>query len=264
MGKLVDFKFTGSVGGLTAYEMRGSDKIIVRQKGGPSKKRIKKDPQFENTRRNISEFGGRSTAAGWIMRMLLFQKALGDYNIAGPLNAVLKPIQVLDTTGAWGKRAVMLSKNPQLLEGFPLNNRYPFDSVLRTTLSHELSRDTLSARINIPALLPGINFHTSTQYPMFSIMVMLGVVPDLVHTELGYKPVHPGYEKIAPAMVETEWYPVLKGSPATVLELGVNAIPPDQSFSLMLSIGIRFGVMLGENTIEQAKQAGSAKILAMA
>ena len=57
-------QFTGSLQNLSFYKMRGSDKIIVRKKGGPSRKQVKHSPNFENTRHNNSEFGGRALAAG--------------------------------------------------------------------------------------------------------------------------------------------------------------------------------------------------------
>jgi hypothetical protein len=43
------------------------DTIIIRLKGGPSKRMIKSHPSFELTRRNNKEFGARSTASKWIM-----------------------------------------------------------------------------------------------------------------------------------------------------------------------------------------------------
>jgi hypothetical protein len=264
MGKLVEFNFTGPLGNLTAYKMRGVDGIVVRQKGGASKERIKTDPKFINTRHNNAEFGGRATATRWIMLMLRPQKALADHNIAGPLNALMRPVQLLDTVSKKGKRAVTLSKNPRLLEGFSLNQKNTFDGTLRTSLGHSLSRDTLSAHIDIPALLPGINFYAPQRHSMYRVIAMLGVVPDLVYQEQGYEPSDPAYSMINPAMAGTEWYPVLKGSPATALALDIKTTPPDQSFSLMLSVGICYGAMLGATEIEQVKHAGSAKILAMA
>ena len=73
--------------------MKGSDKIILRTKGGASKEKIKKGKEFATTRRLNSEFGGRAVASKYIMRSLFPLKALADYNIAGPLNALIKPIQ---------------------------------------------------------------------------------------------------------------------------------------------------------------------------
>jgi hypothetical protein len=254
----------GSIGNVSAYKMRGSDKIILRTKGGPSGKRIRNAPEFDLTRRNNSEFSGRATASKWIMSMLSQLKPLADHNIAGPLNALMKPIQELDKTSDYGMRNVVLSGNPRLLEGFSLNRGTSFDSMLRSPLPCSLSRETLSARVEIPALLPGINFHAQRKDPMFSIIAMLGIVPDLFYDADRYKPSSHAYTSLGAKAVNTDWYPVLGGAPATTLELKLEGMPPDQSFSLMLSVGICFGAMHDAATIKQVKHAGSAKVLAMA
>lgn len=124
MAKLTsDIQFTGSLGNLSAYKMRGIDHTILRTKGGPSSAQIKKDPAFDVVRRNNAEFSGRAAASRWIMRMMWPQKALADYNIAGPLNALVKPIQELDKESAFGQRNIVLSKNKLLLQGFSLNRK---------------------------------------------------------------------------------------------------------------------------------------------
>jgi hypothetical protein len=78
--------FTGSLYNISAYKRRDMDTIIIRSNGGPSKRMIKSHPSFELTRKNNKEFGGRSTASKWIMRILYPLKPLSDYNISGPLN----------------------------------------------------------------------------------------------------------------------------------------------------------------------------------
>jgi hypothetical protein len=44
--------YTGSLGELSAYRLRGTDRIIIRRKSGPSKKQIKQNHRFEMTRRS--------------------------------------------------------------------------------------------------------------------------------------------------------------------------------------------------------------------
>src|SRR5579862_1387448 len=123
-----EFEFTGSLGNLSAYKMRGVDRIVIRTKGGASRDKILKSPEFELTRRNISEFSGCSTAGRWVRYALYSQRALADYNISGPLNALMKSMQLLDKVSEWGKRSILLSKNPTLLEGFSLNRYVTFES----------------------------------------------------------------------------------------------------------------------------------------
>src|SRR5258705_12505726 len=83
--------FTGSLHNISAYKRRDMDNIIC-LKGGPSKRMSKSKPSLDLTRGNNKEFGGRSTASKWIMRILYPLKPLSDYHISGPLNSTLKPV----------------------------------------------------------------------------------------------------------------------------------------------------------------------------
>lgn len=203
------FEFTGSVGNLSAYRMRGSDKIIIRTKGGASKEKIKKAPQFELTRRNNHEFGGRSTTVKWIRRMLHPVKELADYNIAGSLNALLKPVQALDAISEWGKCNVCLSKAPHLLEGFSFNKHNSFDSIVRNPVRCTITKESLTANIELPELMPGINFFVPGRFAFFSHVVSFGVVPDVFYGKNNYHAAT-GYNEFYPSTVYTNWHPGAK------------------------------------------------------
>jgi len=263
MAKLnASFTFIGPIDNLSAYTMRGVDGIILRKKGGASKNKIKRSAKFENTRKLNAEFGGRATAGKWVRSVLHYQKPMADYNISGPINALLKHVQKLDPRpGAFGKRSVLLSKSPSILDGFSLNRKTPLDSIIRSPLLYSVSRNTLSAHIDIPALMPGINFNTNEKSPVYSLVATLGIVPDLFYGKRNYVPSSGNYQMFNNVSAMTAWYPVTKGSPALTLDLQHTATPPDQLFSLVLSIGIRFGAMLDANMVQQVKYAGAAKIL---
>src|SRR3979490_2115183 len=96
------FGFLGGMSNVSAYKRKDMEGIILRRKGGPSKKKIKTHESFVVTRKNNEEFGGRSSASKWIRRTLLPLKPLSDYNIAGPINALLKPIQEMDSLSEFG------------------------------------------------------------------------------------------------------------------------------------------------------------------
>jgi len=258
-----NFGFNGPLGNISAYKMRGVEGIVLRRKGGASKEKVKTSPRMENTRKHNAEFGGRATAGKWIRAMLHHQMPMAGFNVTGAINSLLTPIQKLDTVNPLGKRDVVLTKNPWLLEGFSMNREKGFDTIIRNPLSWSISRDTLSARIDIPALLPGINFLTAEKYPLYSIVATLGVIPDFFCTANGYYPSSRDYQGYSMHMSETEWFPVLQGSPAQTLEMKLPLTPPDQSFSLMLSIGLRFGTMRSASDISQVTHAGAAKILGM-
>ena len=254
--------FTGSIGDLTAYTMRGTDGVILRSKSGPTKEEIKHSPAYNITRRNNSEFGGRSTATSGIMRGLYLQKPLADYRIAGTLNALLKPIQVLDTESEFGKRNVCLSKQPHLLAGFQLNNQAPFDTIVRTPVVYTLSREELRATIDIAELVPGINLVVPNDHPYYRFQAMLAIVPDVFSAGDNYK-ADPSYDRLFPEAVRTEWFPLESGSPDIHLALQLPTPPVNAAFSVMLSIGICMGKVGHGGKIEQVKKAGAAKIVAV-
>jgi hypothetical protein len=257
--------FTGTLGNLSAYTMRGSDKIILRHKGGPSKEQIKTHPHFDLTRRYNAEFGGRASTSSEIMRIVYPHKALGDFNLAPALNKLLVTVQHWDTESDLGRRNVCLSRNPQILEGFDLNKKNIFSSIIRSPLNYSLSRSSAEASINIPALLPGINFFVPDKYPFFSIIVTVGVVPDMIYSDT--------FKKYKPAVkfptshifheASTLWMPCINGSEATTLELTIQNLPSGNNWSLAMAIGIRFANVNTEGKPQQAKYAGAAKILAM-
>jgi hypothetical protein len=259
-----DFSFTGRLGNISAYRMKGSDQTILRTRGGASKDKIKHDPRFEKQRRVNVEFGGRGTATKCLRKALFPLPQLADYNFTSSLNALTNPIQELDTISEFGKRNIYFSKNPQLLEGFNLNRRNTFDSIVRNPLSYELNKDALIAQINFPALLPGINFFVPPgNHPAFSFVAVIGLVPDLVVSVKSYTPLNDACS----GYVTSEWFPVMNGSPAVVLEPNLTKLLSWQTlvspFTVMLSVGIRFGTMAMNNDIAQVKHAGAAKILAM-
>ncbi len=263
MGKIEQgVEFTGSVGNFTAYRMRGVDGIVVRKKVGVSKERIKNDLKFVRTRENNAEFSGRSAASQSIMRALFPLKALADYNIAGPLNALLRPIQVADPISERGQRSVELSRSPALLEGFSLNRKTVFESIVRAPLTATVSRETMSAEVVIPALMPDINFKPQGKHPLYSLEAALGLVPDFFFSPKRYRPAHPNYPvNLNCVSATSEWLSSMSRSEATTLALKLDFTPPDGHFTLMLSIGIRFGYPVAGNRVEQVKYAGAAKVL---
>lgn len=262
MAQLIgDILFTGSLQKLSAYKMRGSDKIILRKKGGPSREKIKKSPRFELTRRNNMEFGGRATAAQKVKRILHPLQFLADYNFTGPLNALLKPIQTMDTVNELGQRNILLSQNPRLLEGFTLNRRFLFDTIVRNPIAYTLSKDSLQASIDIPALMPNLNFVAPGNYQWYRFIAVMGIVPDLFYTAHGYKPME-NHKDFYPEIQETAWLPVNSASAPVTLSLQVNDEPKTSSYSCMLAIGIAFGTMI-EGTVQPVRYIGGAKIVAV-
>lgn len=252
---------SGKVDGLSFYKMRGVEQTIVRRSSGHTKEKVKNDPQLDLVRRITSEFGGRAKASKYLMRGLIFQKPMADYNIAGPLTALMKPVQDLDMVSEYSKRSILLSGHPHYMKGFSLNKKHPFDSVVRYPVMATVDRETLSAKVGFPALMPAVNFVPPVSHPYYAFRVSLAIVPDIVYGAYGYGPTHPDYPENSAEYIDTNWFPLLKGSPAMEVAITSNVLPPDTHFTMILAVGIFYGVLRDDNDIDRAPYAGSAKVL---
>jgi hypothetical protein len=265
MAKLLpNFMFVGTMSNVSAYKRHDLDKIILRTKGGPTKQKIKTSPVFEETRMNNKEFGGRSAAAARLLLPLDYLKPIADYNIAGPLNSVLRHIQQLDTDSKKGQRHVLISHNPRLLEGFNLNRKAPFDVMIRNPASCSISKETFSARVEFPALIPGINFNLPDgHYPVYQLVAVLAVIPDMFYENGKYRPSE-DMEDFKVIRKESSWFPVSAGSALQQLELQLPVLREVGPFSLMLAAGVRFGRYNAIGGVDPVKYLGCGKIVGMA
>ena len=267
MGKLEsEFQFTGPVGNLSAYRMRGVDKIILRKKGGASRNKIRNSPEFAKTRLHNKEFTGRARGVHWMWCALRPLIPLSDHNLSGPINKLLKYVQYRDEVTAIGQRTIAFSKHASLLEGFSLNRDSDLNTLVKAPLRYSVSRETLSAKIEIPELIPRRNFSPPKEHPLFCVVAVLGAVPDLYHMDRRYEPYapsHPGFAKL-PVEAATEWLRVSEGSPATTLEVKLQSPPPADDYALVLSIGVCFGTPAPGGAVERVEHAGCAKIVAVA
>lgn len=249
----------GKFGDLSIYKMKGVDKPVVRRSSGHTKEQIRTNPDLATWKLEGKEFAGASKASKYIRAALAYQKPMADPHVTGALSALMRQVQALDTTGELGKRNVMLSKTPYYLKGFSLNKEVLFDSVVRYPLNCTINRETVSAKVEIPALIPGISLVSPANYPYYSFCFSLGTVPDIIHNGTGYFPSNHAYGNCRYQF--SEWYPLLQGSPAIELECAYNRSMPDDQFTLVAAIGIRYGVLKGVNDIDPVRHAGSAKVL---
>lgn len=253
--------FTGSLGKLSAYKVRGSDKIIVRTKGGATKAQILQSPCFERTRENNTEFTGCGYAARSIRQVLFPIKHLADYNFTPILVKLAKSIQLLDMEGDRGQRSILLSRYRYLLEGFQLNRKNTFDSVLRHPVQCTIERETGIAEVQLPGLVPGLNLLLPWQYPFFRFIITFGMVADIEFNGINYRSAE---KQPLPALAHTEWQPARQHFEAqhVVLPLADLALLNDAS-TLMVCIGIEMGMPVSSQAIDRVKYAGCGKVLAV-
>lgn len=99
---------------------------------------------------------------------------------------------------------MLFSRHGHLLEGYGLARRTPFETVLRAPLICRVDKPSASAVVELPAIIPNLNFFPRTPYPYFRVVASLGVVPDLHYAPYGYTP-EPPAGRYLPHVAETEW-----------------------------------------------------------
>jgi hypothetical protein len=258
-----DVPFTGSIKGLTAYKMRGSDKIILRAKGGATKKQIQKLNAFEPTRNLNDEWKGVTTAAAKIRRGLSDLKTLADYNISGPLNALVKKIQSMDIVNPQGKRSIQFSLYPDFISSFSYNRQTLFDSVIRQPLTVNIDKTTGIVDVGVPALQQSINFFSDPRNMYFRMILACASVSDykFVVESKRYSTVIgrdlPGYKAEF-----SSWMPTNIQQPAANYQLTPSDTKLlDSRMILVFGAGIQYGRLAPDGTIQPVPYAGAARIL---
>lgn len=256
-----ELQFTGTIGGLSAYRMRGSDKIIIRRKGGPSKQRIKKDKRFAMTRQYNEEWKACVLACRLLNQSLYPVKHLADHNYTGALTGLCKSIQKDDSFSELGERGIFFSQHYYKLEGFSLNKIHTLERFIRHPLQLELDRATATATMQLPVLIPGINLANPNKHPLYRLVLVLGAVPDIVYHEERklYQPVN---KEIHPVVSETAWYTARQTMEAGTLTAALPPAVNQQGYTLLLAAGIEFGVPLTGTEVKPVRD-GAAKLVKM-
>ena len=257
------FDFTGSVGAISVFKMRGHDKPVIRTKGGATKSRIKNHRNFEATRNLNQEWKLVTTAAKDIRIGLSAITPLADYNISGPLNALIKKIQTSDTINEKGKRSILFSKYPDFLSSFQFNRQTLFDSIIRQQFDVTIDKTNAILIVTIPALQPNIHFFPNPRYAYYRIVIDAVAAGDRVwNIEAGsYNPAN----KKLPTFRHffAEWAPASSMQPATTYQIS----PAFENFStepdmiLIVGAGIQYGMPAPDGSIQPVPYAGAARIL---
>lgn len=247
--------------GMSVYTMKGSDKIIIRKKGGPKRDEVLQAKSFERSRENAAEFIGANMAVSAIRFPLLAVKHLADHNFTSTLTSICKKIQLQDKTGDRGQRCVFLSQQRHMLAGFRLNKKHPFTSIVAESVHCTFNRETKSAEIQLPRLVPGINLHLPWKQPYYRFSLSLGLVSDIVYENGEY---HYHVEDRAEKSLDTAWQVAANTFQPQTPELKLDkpgAIKDSQT--MIFAIGIEMGTPGPNGEITAVKYGGSACILAL-
>jgi len=224
-------QITGSIKGVSFYTKVGSDKVIMRTKGGAKKETIQNGPRFEKLRKHQVEWQGCVRFAQSMRDAIGETYRLSDFNLTPVWTGMGRQIVKLDTVTEIGKRFLCFSQCKQEMEGYNLNKTYPFASILQVSPLAELNRETLSATVSLPRINTASDLQNIQRLPYFRLIICLGMVSDM---------------------------------PAHVLSVHIDeyAIPLlTEDVTVLLSMGIEFGNVGFGGVIEPVKHTGCGKIL---
>lgn len=254
-------EFNGSIGNLTAYRMRGVDRLIIRQRKGPTRKVIETSPSYANLRLNNKEWKGCAVTGQEISRAIHAVRHLADYNYTGPLYAICKNIQMEDEVSLRGQRGIQLSTFGYRIDGFNLNRFNTFDQIVRSPAEFTIDKAGGSAQLNLPEMIPDINLRNPLKQPLFRFVYVLGTIADQVYSErmLRYEPV--SEQKPSSVKAYSSWYNWQAGCEPQSIDLALNNWQEQEGLSLILAVGIEYGAYTSANKPRFVKYAGAGKIL---
>lgn len=203
------FNIEGTLKGMTFYKSK--DGSMVRTKGGVSKERIAKDPAFERTRENGSEFSHCAKMAQLFRNSVSDKVELAkDHRTSSRLNQVMHAIKALDTVSPRGERNVptgmQTPEGPKQLNGFEFNLNGQITQVFKQLQALDVQAGTL----NYTGFIP--NKHVS--YPEGANEADLQLMAVQVDFSEG------GY-----TLTESEKVTLVKGPDPVDLSLEVSQIP---------------------------------------
>ena len=257
-------KIVGGFANASFYTIQGSDEVYVRIKGGPSKRAIKTKPQFEKLRRNNNEWKA-CTKMGSNIRWSYYRMThLEDFPAIGTLNGIAKKIQALDTEAEHGKRGVYLTRNKEAILGFNFSRKQVFESVLRVPVEAELNRESMTARIYLPAIDTRMYLYNFRNLPFFRLYFEISGVCDIIYSEEKKEYYEPEYTYgKGESEYVTDWLSTNGYTEPINLTLKYNQdeSPLHESVTLVLSVGLEFGKQGADGKPEGVKYAGCGKIL---
>ncbi|NDP20945.1 MAG: hypothetical protein GZ091_07690 [Paludibacter sp.] len=258
-------QFTGSMGNISFYTRKGSDKIIARTKGGAKKEKIKSSAKFEGFRLQQNEWKGCTRFASTLRYAFGGLHRVADYNLTAVLNGFAKNIQKTDETGEVGKRAIRLSKFPFTLDGFNFNRNYPLTTVLGVSPYPVIDREKCSAKLLIPRINTEIDLLNVQRLPYFRLVVSLGAVSDVVWNEEAkeFQPIVADLHGVS-IVITGEWLPSENILQEQTIEVEMDHELKSyftNEVSLVLSMAVEFGKVGFTGEVQEVKYAASGKVM---
>lgn len=259
-------QMTGSIKGVSFYTVRGSDRIIMRTKGGANKNKIQTSPSFEGLRKQQKEWSGCAKFGSVTRYAFGGLHRLADYNLSPVLNGMGKNLMKLDNESEVGKRSLKLTANKSVLEGFDFNRNFSFNTVLRVIPKIDLTRNLLDVVVIVPRINTTVDLLNIQKLPFFRLIVALGTVSDLYYDSEtnDYKALHPQMHGLSNT-VTGAW----NNTQTIVHEHQIHctlgwehAAELTNDISVIVSMAVEFGNIGFNGEPVEVKYAGCGKVLA--
>ena len=233
-------KLKGNLGGISFFQSGG--KHLARMANGPDKQRILKDPQFQRTRENNSEFGGSAMAAKAFRNAFIPVTPMADARLTARLTGIFKEINTKGD-GIRGQRPINVTENGLLLTNLEFNINHSVTSLFTGLYTVVNAADRTGGTITLSEVL----LSKAAKAPEGATHVVftqaLGVVSNYAYdTELKrYAPVDAVLDKLQ-AITESEFIALNDETPLT---LTIDTVLPgspvlNENVSVVQCFGISY------------------------
>ena len=258
---------TGSISNISFYKVAGSDRVIMRTKGGPTKRRLKVGPEFELVRKHQKEWAACVMFSQGLKHALGEVYSLADYNVSPVWNGLGKKIIKTDENHVIAERSLCISAYRNELSGFNLNRNFSFNAVMGVTPQVSIDKESLKATVIIPAMNSEQDLLNIQKLPYFRFIISLGIVSDIVYDNTA------GHGKYAPQMgagngagnsETTEWFSTRDMIKEMEITVQIHSSLKEyilENTTYILSMGIQFGNVGFGGKTEAVKRACCGKIM---
>lgn len=243
-------RYSGSMGGVRHFKIKGLEGDFAGLNSGPTAEQIKNDEAFVRTRENMKEFGACASAAKTIRTGLAqLMRQMADPRLAGRLTAMMKEIQLNDTTSPRGERSIIISAAVGSSIELNYNKNVSLFGVFNApyTLTSTVARD--SATFTIPAFNPANLINAPAGATHFRLVNAINVVSDWTYDSVNgtYGPT----DQNLSALSDIQYSGYLDLNATTPLTAITTTLPGSPtmtaSVAVINNIGIEFYQQVGTN-----------------
>jgi hypothetical protein len=224
---------TGNLGNLSIFrDKRG--RTIVRQKGGPSRKKVKTSTNYVLFRRSSSAMALASSSGKYLRVALRDIKAwCSDPTLYYRMNACLKSIISTDPAGDLKQRSISAG-DPAPLETLEWNIDLPLEEALQADFSGHIEPSSGSMNLIVSSFTPSAHITAPPRATHFELVaVAVAWHPEQKKTVTSIK-------RTPPARISS------KTMKAQTFQLHVK---PESSTILLAGLGVIFSEFVGKKTV---------------